>query len=186
MAGERPGVFQRIGGGIQLEHLLRFALADINLVALRAELNTQRIAVDTLDHLTRTLIKDQRRFGLRIIGDKQAAGGRIFRQIEEQVLFAVARRPALLNFVAGRVNHQNFTAAVCRINAIGVRGVDKPRHPLPGVINAPFEGHGLRIHDGDKTRIGHAANKQLVIVEQHFTGADRVAVLILTDEHQAL
>ncbi|MBD9644658.1 hypothetical protein IB231_13635 [Pantoea sp. PNT02] len=36
---KRPAVFHRVSGGIQLQHFLRFALADVDLITLSVEFN---------------------------------------------------------------------------------------------------------------------------------------------------
>ena len=100
----------------------------------------------------------------------------ICRHIQEQVAFAIACGQAFINTVVFRVNHQNFTAAVGRVNTIGGRRVDNPGHPFPGIFDAGFQGHGFGIHHPNQAGICHPADKQQSVVPQDFTRANRVAV----------
>ena len=175
-----------IGGGVQAQQFSAFALGDVQLIASGVELHRQRVAnIQLFDNLTGADIEHQRGFGFGVVCNKQAPGGLVFGQIQQQCWLAAQRLPACFDFVGVRIDDEDLAAAVGCIQAVCLFRPQQPGNPLAGIFDGFFQLQGFGVYHPNHTRIAHATHEQRAVVQQNFTCAKREALFVALGEHQA-
>ena len=182
-----PRLLDGIGGGIEAQQLAAFTLGDVQLVAFGVELHRQRVAdIELFNDFTGMDVQHQGGFGFRVVGDKQAARRAVFREVQQQRRFIPERLPAFFNAVALRIQDQNLSPAIRHVDALGLFRPHQAGDPLARVLDGLFQLQCFCIYHPDHRRIGHAADVEHVVVQQHLTRTVREALFVALGEQQAL